>query len=1418
MKKLISILVFSLCAFAAASAAEVLMRVEPIGFRVGAEGVFEEFSESAVMVDPDGLSIATSNEPVRLTAVLNRDYRIIGWQKFPEDPRLCTGIPVTSFGGGLKTVSVVPETGIGWLYVAVVVEYDPKRIVKAGVSSFGKGTVTISPTNEVFKPGDVVTLTANPAEGHSFVRWSDGNADHIRKLTVGATDIDLKAFIEPDSCRVSFSAGEGAVLGETEKRVSYGCAYGELPVPVREDLAFAEWQDPDGRTVTAKTVVDRADDHVLTALWETKPELYTVVFDANGGTGVETRVVQTFEVGVAQKLRLNAFYYPGHVFVGWNQSSTAEERQFSDEQIVSDLAPAGATVTLFAVWRAEQVAYTVHFDKNAEDATGTMADQEFAGGEEKPLSACNFRRAGYTFLGWSTDKDAIDATYADRAKVQGLTSEKNLTLYAVWTKNPVYYISYKAMPRDKEAWKFETVEQERDYKLSDTNGLDRTGYVFAGWSNDVTKAVSPAGRTCTPQDLKKMVADEDTITLVAVWKPITYTLKFDGNGGTCNKKPIVIEYDKTNKLSFAAGDFDRVNYNFIGLGTNREELLYAMPSNTVIANWHPLVSNLTTVPDDTVTLYAIWKGKTQTVTINGQDVRIEYGSQLQKPEDPAPKTGYAFTGNWTSNGVSVTFPITVTGGFRLDPVWATNHYRVAFHGTDADGGAMGEPQTFAYDTPQALTANAFTRTGYGFAGWAVCADADRTVAYADRQVVKNLATNEGAVVDLYATWTANAYTVRFNPGDGTGEMADQAFAYDTPQALAANGFDSPERKVFGCWTNALNATTYTNGETVCNLTTGGVFVLFATWTDAPSYAVRFNPNGGEGDAYAQWIECGKPTALVTNRFARTGYGFKGWGDGGDTVAFTNGAVVTDLAAEGETNDLYAVWTPNRYWVKFDGNDADGGRAMENQQFTYDDAQALASNTFEKTGHAFTGWATNATATGMSPPLLDDGAIVSNLTARADATNVLYAVWTVKSYVITFDSNGGSEVAPVTNAYGTAVAQPDAPTREGYDFVAWYEGDEPFDFAFMPARDVRLTAHWSAPNTYRVRFNGNGGTNANGNATYEQSFTYDTGAALMDNAFVKTGHAFANWTNETGKVYQNGQIVTNLATSGVFNLYAVWTVNTYNCQFDDGTSFKSVPYGGSVERSDPDPKTGYAFSGWTLNGTDPVDLRTFTMPDHDVFFKSLWTPIAYTIAFNGNGVQGGMSSLADVKYDKEVTLPANGFTYSGREFLGWALAADAGTAKYADGATVSNLTTSAGATVTLYAVWHKEGNPLSIALGLPEDWETTSVGDAWTVIGDSKEKRGLNRTSADEAAYLEIDVPSAGDLYITFDYGGASEAKLTVTLDDEEVKDDTGNPAKYMAGAQPTLYLEHGGRLRFSGGPDVGATWVLKEFKWTPAND
>ena len=123
------------------------------------------------------------------------------------------------------------------------------------------------------------------------------------------------------------------------------------------------------------------------------------------------------------------------------------------------------------------------------------------------------------------------------------------------------------------------------------------------------------------------------------------------------------------------------------------------------------------------------------------------------------------------------------GEVTLYAQWAAHSYEVRF---DANGGE-GEmaDQAFAYDAAQRLARNAFSRTGYDFAGWR-CGDA----TYADGQEVKNLAAEAGATVTLVAQWAPHSYSVAFDRGaaDATGDMPDQAFAYGTAQQLTANAF------------------------------------------------------------------------------------------------------------------------------------------------------------------------------------------------------------------------------------------------------------------------------------------------------------------------------------------------------------------------------------------------------------------------------------------------------------------------------------------------------------------------------------------------------------------------------------------------------------------------------------------------------
>ena len=676
MKKYLFAIFFLLTAVFAKAAVPIqsqYTRVEPVGYCVkssdGDRGAILDFDDLVVTVSPTGVSAAQTNKAVKLSATLNRDYKIdykiVCWQKFDNNPRQRELVPFEEFAQGSLTASIEYDAEKDWIYIVVVLKYDPVRTLKASISSFGSGTVSISPVKDIYFKGDQVTLTVQSNNGYQFIRWSDGNRDHVRTIVIDE-DIDLKAFVEPKSSQVTFLPGEGAVLDVTTKRVSFDSVYGELPKPTLDGVTFKGWKDESQEEIKSDSLVKYTSDHTLTAVWEAKPNYYEVVFDANGGTGLATRVSQIFEVGVAQKLRINTFYYPNHAFVGWNQNSSAEEKQFSDEQVVSDLAHTGEQLTLFAIWRAEKIAYTVHFEKNADDATGTMADQQFAGGEEKPLNGCNFKREGWTFLGWSTDAKAVEATYQDREKVQDLTTEKSLTLYAVWTRNPVYSISYFAMKSDKEPWKTETVEQGKDYKLSDSNGLERIGYKLNEWKNGTN--VYALKKVLTPQELAKMIGDsDDSIIFEADWQANEYTIVFDGNGGTCTverKAMVYNELPQTISVHRISGveppQTTREGYELVGfsedrLGTNG---VIQIKSDNVFLNL-TITNNLTTIDGAEVTLYAIWKKQS--------------GPQPQ-PEDPlknalgfSPDDPITVTANpsncWTSaagNAINITNDCSIT--------------------------------------------------------------------------------------------------------------------------------------------------------------------------------------------------------------------------------------------------------------------------------------------------------------------------------------------------------------------------------------------------------------------------------------------------------------------------------------------------------------------------------------------------------------------------------------------------------------------------------------------------------------------------------------------------------------------------------------------------------------------------------------
>jgi uncharacterized repeat protein (TIGR02543 family) len=214
--------------------------------------------------------------------------------------------------------------------------------------------------------------------------------------------------------------------------------------------------------------------------------------------------------------------------------------------------------------------------------------------------------------------------------------------------------------------------------------------------------------------------------------------------------------------------------------------------------------------------------------------------------------------------------------------------------------------------------------------------------------------------------------------------------------------------------------------------------------------------------------------------------------------------------------------------------------------------------------------------------------------------------------------------------------------------------------------------------------------------------------LRANGFTRTGHTFAGWNtaaNGSGTNYNNQQSVSNLrTTTDTFTLFAQWTPITYTVVFNGNgntggsMSNQTHTFGSSQAlRNNAFTRTGHTFAGWNTaangsgtnysNQQSVLNLASTQGATFTLFAR--WTPHTYTVVFNRNGATGTMADQA-ISRDVATALTANGFTYTGRTFLGWATSqsrANEGTVAYTNRQSVTNLA-AAGGSITLWAVWER----------------------------------------------------------------------------------------------------------------------------------
>ena len=335
-------------------------------------------------------------------------------------------------------------------------------------------------------------------------------------------------------------------------------------------------------------------------------------------------------------------------------------------------------------------------------------------------------------------------------------------------------------------------------------------------------------------------------------------------------------------------------------------------------------------------------------------------------------------------------------------------------------------------------------------------------------------------------------------------------------------------------------------------------------------------------------------------FTRAGYTQVGWStvDGGEKVYGFE-----DIYTKNEALTLYPVWNTNKYTITFDTN---GGSEIAPITQDYGTEITAPDNPTRK-GYTFKGWDKEIPETMPA----------ENITVKAQ--------WEINQYTIAFDTNGGSEIAPITQDYGTEITAPDNPTRKGYTFKGW-DKEIP---ETMPAENITVKAQWEI-NQYTITFDTNGGSEI---APITQD--YGTEITAPDNS-TRKGYTFKGWDKEIPKTMPAENITVK----------AQWKINQYTITFDTNGGSEIAPitqdYGTEITAPDNPTRKGYTFKGWDKEIPE-------TMPAENITVKAQWEINQYTIAFDTNG--GSEIAPITQDYGTEITAPDNP-TRKGYTFKGW----------------------------------------------------------------------------------------------------------------------------------------------------------------------
>ena len=840
--------------------------------------------------------------------------------------------------------------------------------------------------------------------------------------------------------------------------------------------------------------------------------------------------------------------------------------------------------------------YTVTFDSN--EGTNLSFREKTVHYGEAYGELPTVKYAGKDFVGWYTDP--VDGDHILESTL--MDKESNHTLYAHFADKS-YEITFDSAG-GSEVEKQRVIYRER---IGNLPVPELYGNRFDGWYYNDTKITSDTVYTFT-----------DNITLTARWSPKTTIIAFNSSGGQ------LTETLKEVTFNTAIGELPipvKEGYSFSGW--------FDQPTDG-----NKITSTYKVTTESTIVLYAQYTQNKYMLTFNDgtasstiiKQVNVPYNSVILDTvdiEDP-DKPNFTFEGWYLPDGSKLTATTRMPASpLIISAKWSAEKFNVTF---DAQGGVFSNPaessrqveyKTAYGDLPEV------SKEHHEFLGWYTTPD---TVV--GTLITKDSIYNQATDSIAYAHWAPNTHTLTMVPGKDMYEFT-KTLKYN--ENIGATPTLGVEGYSFDGWYYGQGSTAIKVQST--DKMPDADLSIYAHWS-ANSYKVTLDANGGN---YS-----GAPTTYKTITYKeafgtlptpeREGFTFTGY-KGPDDEDITAASVMN----YGSAITVKAQWEAKTYTVtykKSDGSDY----SVEPKTVTYNSQYGTLYTPESVEGQTFMGWNTKADGTGLNISSTDIVSIAMNHT--------LYSMFGNNVYTITFNSDGGSTVAPWMREFDTEFGSLPTPVKTGYILDGWYLNDTKVLVTDkVPGNNITLVAHWTAdPHTkytvkhYKMNLDGV-------HYTLEQTDENfgETGAEVTIQPNTYTG--FTSPAAVTKTIKPDGSMVVEFQYTR--NRHAFTLSNVAGCSTTGSTESGNYYYGSQITLS-ATTDTGYDWVKWSDNTTSIS--TSFTMPDSDLNISPVVELHNYTIDYDLDG--GSISGQKDTYTVTTDTFTLPTPTKANMIFLGW----------------------------------------------------------------------------------------------------------------------------------------------------------------------